>query len=360
MAGFISAQFFDGHTAATKQAQVGFTASGLRIVLDDAPGARDWSFSGLQAVEFPQTGQPLRLKHSKEPSARLIVPIGQSSDYILSRAPHLADNRFWPNAAKFLLIGVTGLCLVAILGYGVLSFAPHKIAEWMPDEWRENLGESTEKAFIKNAKQCANPVGKVALARIASRVAASSDNPPDFSVRVFDLPIVNAFALPGGRIIITSALIKQADSAEELAGVLAHELGHVAFRHPEASMVRVVGLQLLLSVATGGTGGDALGSLASLVTILRYSRGAEEEADDYARQILANGAIDPRGLRSFFEKLSKKESKGLEGKFGKFSDMLSTHPGTNDRIESFVPLPEGQGRQVIGEDDWLALKNICR
>jgi predicted Zn-dependent protease len=166
--------------------------------------------------------------------------------------------------------------------------------------------------------------------------------------------------MPGGRIIITRDLLERAEAPEEVAGVLAHELGHVAHRHSEAQLIRSIGLQLLLSAVTGGSS-DTLGSVAGLAAILRYTRAAEREADAYANAILQKAAIDPMGLKRFFERLREQEGASAAGVWGRLGNVLATHPGTEERIELIKPLPEGvAARPVLSEAQWRELKRICR
>ena len=192
----------------------------------------------------------------------------------------------------------------------------------------------------------------------------SSDSLPDappFSVEVVALPVVNAFALPGGRIVVSARLIAEARRPAEVAGVLAHELGHVYYRHPEAQLVRVMGMQLLLTLATGSSSGDALGGLAGLLAILRYSRTAEAQADAFATRLMAQGHIDPTGLRDFFVRMQKKMGgKTSGGLLSGIGDMLATHPGTGERIAIIKPLPPGEAREVLSPEAFAALKAICR
>lgn len=359
MANPFGAQYFDGRTAASHQVRVRFSASGLLIEHDSANTILQWPFSGLTAIERPQEGHPLRLSHSSEKSARLIVPPGPAQTYILNRAPQLRASPVLRRALRFAGFAVGSLACVVIIGYAILNLAPQLLSDQLPLSWRERLADQTERSLLKDTKRCHNPAGKQALSRLASRVAAAADEPVEFSLRVYDMPIINAFAMPAGRVVMTGALIRQADSPEELAGVLAHELGHVEHRHPEAQLVRVVGIQLVLSIATGGGGGDQLGSLAGIFAILRYTRSAEEQADDYALELMERGDIDPKGLRQFFEKLSKKSGEGASKTLDGLTDMLSTHPLSRERVEYFKPMAPGQARPVVSAAEWQAIKRIC-
>ncbi len=351
-------QFFDGQTAASQPADIEIRNDALVIQL--ASGApRHWSLSGLEAASPVREHQDLRLKHASEPAARLTVPAGPAADLILARARHLQSRFSMRRVMKFVAILIIGFVCVAVVGYAVLNLAPQQVAAVLPDNMRALLADHAERSFLNDHKICNNSDGVVVLRDMADRVAAADPNSEGFTIRVIDMPFVNAFALPAGRIVLTNRLIQAADGPDEVAGVIAHELGHTNLRHPEASFVRVVGLQILLSVFTGGTSSDTVGGLAGLLAILSYSRAAEIEADAYAVRLLTDARVDPKGLRHFFEKLYKKEFSLTTGALKDLTDMLSTHPGTKERIEQIQPLPPGAAEPVITKDQWRQLKGIC-
>jgi beta-barrel assembly-enhancing protease len=148
---------------------------------------------------------------------------------------------------------------------------------------------------------------------------------------VADDKLVNAFATPGGHIYITTGLLAAADDESEVAGVLAHEAGHISGRHSARMLVEMFGLQTIGALALGKNPG-LLASLAANVTanglLLANSRDAEHEADTYGVKYASKAGYDPRGIVRFFKKLKAKQ-----GKTPQLLVWLSTHPATNDRIE---------------------------
>jgi len=263
-------------------------------------------------------------------------------------------------ASRWAAIAATcGLLAVGFL-YLILSYAPQTLAFMVPESWRDTLGDQVEGTLASGAKLCGTSTNNTALADLASRIAQGDPDAPLFQLKVYDIDIINAFALPGARIVITKKLIDTAETPEEVAGVLAHELGHVYHRHAEAQMVRAMGIELLVKIASGG--GDTVSGLAGLLAILRYSRDAEREADSFALQQLAKEAIDPLGLKRFLERIMRLEGdQGSSGGFfGTVSDMMSTHPVTKERIDAIKPLPEGTTpRPVLSDPDWKSLKKLC-
>jgi predicted Zn-dependent protease len=168
---------------------------------------------------------------------------------------------------------------------------------------------------------------------------ADKDRPGvKWNVNVIDDPkTVNAFATPGGYLYVYSGLLLAAGNPAEVAGVLAHEFGHVVGRHSARQMVDAVGLQALTALALGhnpGLAAQLASSIAGQGLMLANSRGDETEADDYGARYTNGAGFDPRGLVTFFQKLQQ-----AEGKTPQILKFLSDHPATADRIahlESYI------------------------
>lgn len=138
---------------------------------------------------------------------------------------------------------------------------------------------------------------------------------------------VNAFAAPGGVVVVYSGLIKQTDRPEELAGVLAHEIAHVELRHSLQGVIKKAGFSILLSVVMGDWSGSAIGGGIATLTEMKFSRDAETQADEEGLRRLVKANISPQGMPEFFGKLAKKESGGPD------LSMLSTHPASQERMK---------------------------
>ena len=351
--------YFDGETARDNKVVVHLETSGI-VFSGEAVFVKTWSLSGLTAIEAPHTGQPLRLSHNSLPGARLSVRNDEFVQQLVAAAPHL-NGGFNPKRAMRLLLWIGGgLVVLAGLIYLTLNYAPQRIAVLLPDAWSERVGKQMEASLVDKAKVCNSPAGDSAVAAMLSNLAEGDPNMPPLQVRIYDIPIKNAFALPGGHIVITRGLLETAAAPDEVAGVLAHEIGHVARHHPEAQLVRIAGVQVLLSVATGTVGGTNTSSLAGLAAILQSNRDAEREADAYAVSMLGAARVNPLGLKNFFEKVLAEEGKPSGGALTKLGTAFSTHPVTTERIDLIKPLPaEVQLKPSITDAQWKALKAIC-
>ncbi len=175
--------------------------------------------------------------------------------------------------------------------------------------------------------------------------------------KVVETSQVNAFALPGGWLYVNAGLIAAADSEAELAGVVAHEIGHVVGRHGARQISSQYGLVVLLDVVSGGPGGGSIvrqiaGQFAGIgagLTMLKYSRDMEREADQLAIEETYGAGIDPSGIAAFFEKLMamhEREPSGLEA-------LFTTHPPSAERIanveEAVRALPPKRGLRSDSE-----------
>ena len=150
--------------------------------------------------------------------------------------------------------------------------------------------------------------------------------------------VLNAFAVPGGHIFVYTGLIKFLDSESELAGVMAHEIAHAELRHSVEQMGARLGTGLLISLVFGGDYGQIL-DMGAQMLFLKFSRGDEAEADEYAVRYLYDTKYDPRGVAGFFQKLIKEEKDAAVPAF------LSTHPASEDRIDRIMETWKELGAQ---------------
>ncbi|MBL8907713.1 MAG: M48 family metallopeptidase [Rhizobiales bacterium] len=349
------ARYFDGKSALERPVTIHLDLHALTISGKSISPIR-WPLADLRAIDRPIPGMPFRLASKTEPDARLVIANDAFAAELVKLAPQLKGGFTVERLKRSAVFAAIALASVGLLTYLTLVLAPRLIASAMPDSWRNALGIQIESSFTEGMKVCNSPDGRAALDELARRIRENNPDLPAFTLTVYDTPAVNAFALPGGRIAVFSNLIATADTPEEVAGVVAHEIGHVANRHSEAQLVRAVGLQLLLSLASGGSGGNHLGELASVLTILQYSRDAEREADEYAQKTMTSARIDPLGLKHFFEKIQKLD--GDSSILGDLGNMLSTHPVTQERIDAIKPL-DGPSRPVLTPEDWATLRKIC-
>ena len=207
------------------------------------------------------------------------------------------------------------------------------MGNWYSIEGEIRMGKEYAQQVEASVKLVQDPVVNEYVNRIGQNLVRNSDAQVPFTIKVIDSDDVNAFALPGGFFYVNSGLILAADEEAELAGVMAHEIAHVAARHATRQMTRSqwANIGTIPLIFVGGGIGYAVRSAAGLglpLTFLTFSRGFEAEADYLGLQYMYKTGYDPNAFISFFEKVQAKEKK----RPGTLAKAFSTHPQTPDRI----------------------------
>src|ERR1022692_3363604 len=195
------------------------------------------------------------------------------------------------------------------------------------------LGKQLAQEVERQAKIVDDPIIAEYVNRVGQNLVRNSDAKVPFTIKVLDSEEVNAFALPGGFFFVNSGLILKADSESELAGVMAHEIAHVAARHGtrQATRGQLINIATIPLLLVGGWAGYAVrqgASLAIPMGFLAFTRGMEREADYLGLQYMYKAGYDPTSFVDFFEKIQTMEKR----KPGSVAKVFSTHPMTDDRI----------------------------
>jgi predicted Zn-dependent protease len=196
------------------------------------------------------------------------------------------------------------------------------------------LGKQMAQEVERQAKLVDDPTVTEYVNRLGQNLVRNSDAKVPFTIKVIESADVNAFALPGGFMFVNSGLVLKAENEAELAGVMAHEIAHVAARHgtKQATRGEIINYASIPLIFMGGWAGYAVRQAANLAVplgFLKFSRGMESEADQLGIEYMYKAGYDPTAFVDFFEKIQTLEKK----KPGTISKVFSTHPMTNDRIQ---------------------------
>ncbi len=209
------------------------------------------------------------------------------------------------------------------------------LGNWYSTDWEIRMGHTYAAEIDKSARFITDPVVTEYVNRIGQNIVKNSDAKVPFTIKVIDSDEINAFALPGGFFYVNSGLILNADEEAELAGVMAHEIAHVAAHHAAREMTRLNYAQIgtVPLIFLGGMTGYGLyeaSSIAVPLTFLHFSREFEAQADFLGIEYMYRAGYDPQAFIAFFEKIQALEKR----KPGIISKTFSDHPQTPDRIEN--------------------------
>jgi predicted Zn-dependent protease len=228
------------------------------------------------------------------------------------------------------------------IGKRKINSGADKLFGWLGGSQEKEIaiGRQLAMQVEQQAKLVEDPVVTEYINRVGQNVVLHSDAKVPFTIKVIDSDEVNAFALPGGFFFVNKGLILAADNEAELAGVMAHEIAHVAARHAMENQGKgtLINYGALAGIIFGGpivstvlqNGGGILAGLASL----KFTRGAETEADSLGVQYLYASGYDPTGMSTMFEKLASKKKKEPSA----LSKLFSTHPQSIDRRDASLAL----------------------
>ncbi len=228
---------------------------------------------------------------------------------------------------------VWALVVAVIGGLGLtIWFSSDVLVEWavnrIPVEWEQRLGKSAYQDFLVQQTVIKEGASVQAVQEISQRLIKPMDNNPyTFEISVVKNDVVNAFALPGGYVVVFTGLLEQAKSGEEVAGVLSHELNHVLERHGLERIVKQLGVVAVLGIILGDQQGLAgvMKQVGAELLSLKFGRAQETEADVKGLQLLHRARIDPTGMVAFFQRMSEQEQGRVE--------WLSSHPMSAARAE---------------------------
>ena len=333
---------------------VQLTAGGVRF--ESAGGRIELPLEGLKIALGGANDRLIFFTHPAQPEATI-----HTADHAILNQAVLAQNpeltvqvgrvRKKKRTARAVLFTVllvlAGTVVALILCKDLLVTAA---ANGVPVDWEVKLGDKLFEQ-IRLTKQLVNePALDTQFKELtAPLVTGIRDTRYPLKFHIIEEPALNAFAMPGGHVVVHTGLLLAADAPEEVAGVLAHEIAHVTERHAFRSVISSAGLYAILQFFIGDTS-SLLATIANNSAFLldrKYSRDFEREADDTGWRYLLQADIEPEGMVRFFKKMQEEEQKLLQqvpggGSAEKALSLVSTHPATAERMRML----EGRWQQL--------------
>jgi predicted Zn-dependent protease len=356
--------YLDGRTAARQRADVRLMRTGLEVVTEH--GTRlFWPYREIRQTQGFYAGEQVRLEHGGELSAAILVDDAAFLTH-LHEAAHDAASRFHRPPRRGLRLALTVLATIAVVALvaGLYRWAIPALAALaaarVPVAWEERLGAVAVDELAPVARRCSDAAGARGLeALVAALSRPLAPSPYRFRVLVLDAPGVNAFAAPGGHVVLLRGLLERTDSPEELAAVLAHEMQHILRRHVTRALFEQASTGLLAVALSGDVSGAMAYGVEAARTLgtLRYSREHEDEADVEGARLLLAAGIDPRAMVRFLESL-RRASGDPAGALG----YLSTHPSPANRIarlRGLAATPPSNPVTLLEPSAWAAVRGMC-
>ena len=255
--------------------------------------------------------------------------------------------------APLILVGCFILAAILLFYFFILPWLADRAVMNFPKEQEIALGIELKKQYLLSERIDTQKTRL--LNEFASKLDLGNDFPADYTV--VDADIVNAYALPGGPIVVYAGIIRKMESPEELAGILAHERSHVLRHHSTRSVFQNLSGVLLINLVLGDASSfiNLIAQNGQQIQQLSYSRELELEADREGLQLLLKNKVNPKGMLSLLEKLKQENTGSIVPEF------LSTHPLPDSRIEALKKLLVSQSDTTTRSDldsIWLKLKSL--
>lgn len=358
--------FFDGATTARRGVDVELAPHALRICAADGAVLAEWPYDRLETLSAPDG--VLRLGKVDSPvlarlevrDAQLAAAIDERSSPV-DRSGHRelrmrAGVIFWTLAAtvSLVVVAVWGLpriatALTPLIPPGV----EHRLDAAIEKQVRASLDTHHTGAAFGCGNAAKEKTGGAAFNKLMRQIETAADLSIPLTALVVRQPEANAITLPGGYIYVFQGLLDKAQTPDELASVIAHEVGHVAHRDGTRTVLQAAGLSLLFGMLLGDfVGGGAVVFAAKIILQTSYTRAVETAADIYGVALLAKIGGDPRGLGRLLSQIAGTTHPGPK--------ILLDHPETRDRVALIEKMAgSAPTRPLLDPAEWAALKNIC-
>ena len=347
------ASWFDGLTAIKHEGVAVATNTGIVLRADAEPGelVEDIVVPASELTYLDKRQDGIVYGRIGVDEFRLVMPADMPAS-IAALMPVKSDYGAWIDRHG-LLKTTAAFAAVSAAAVALFMTAPGWLGPMVPERWERNMGQAMIGDF--GGRLCSTPESDAAIAKLAAAIdPGSEEDGARIKLGIANLDMVNAVALPGGQVLLFDGLLQEAESQSEVAGVLAHEVGHVRERHVMTAVLRQFGLSILSAGFGGGYGEGALG-----IASLDYSREAETEADEFARSRMREVGISPDGAAAFFDRVAKQyDDNDAPAVVG----WLATHPAARDRADAYRASkdPAASYRDILDKREYAAILAACK
>ena len=349
------AVYFDGVSSRRRAVSLRFTEAleisenGLTLAV--------WPYSSIRRADGPSG--ILRLTCLSMPAlARLEIRDAAAAAELMARCARL-DEDVPGRRGVAAIVGwslAAAVSIIAVIQFGI-PLAADRLTPQVPQSFERRLGDVAESQVrtMFGGKVCDNTEGRAAFLKLVGALRDAGGFDASIEAAVLSSPVPNAVALPGGKVYVFEGLLAKADNADEIAGILAHELGHVRHRDGMRGLIHNGGTSFLIGLLFGDVTGSGAVIFASRTLVMAsHSREAEQDADSFAIDMMHRLGRSPKPMGELMFRVTGKEANGG-------LSYLANHPLTEDRLARMSKLDAPpSGPPLLTPREWSALKSICR
>jgi Zn-dependent protease with chaperone function len=315
-----------------------------------------WAYADIRRADSP--AGVLRLTAtSAPPLARLEIRDAAVAADVAARCPRLDEHQTTRRGVAR-IVGwsiAAAVSIVCVVLFGV-PLAADRLAPLVPKPIERRIGDASEVQMrtIFGRETCHDPAGQAAFTKLVNRLRDAAGLDDTMTAGVLPTPVPNAFALPGGKVFLLKGLLDKAQNPDEVAGILAHELGHLKHHDNMRGLIYNGGTSFLIGLLFGDvTGSSAVIFASRSVVEASYSREAETAADSFAIGIMHALGRSPKPAAELMFRITGKEG-------GSGFTILASHPLTEDRLARMTKEDRpASGPPLLTDTEWQALKRIC-
>lgn len=363
-----AAGYFDGAVPTRRSVVVRVDGDALAVRAgDDGRPIARWPCRDVRLVDTSSEGSDIRLRRRGGEDDRLVIDGAEVPGWLAEACPDLrrsdgGDGRFWRRIGAWTVVACGA---VAVLVWVVIPALAGQIVALIPVSVEQRFGERIldraletltllDRGDTGEPRRCTSAEGQRTIDALAATLVAGLDPPPPVTVTVLRTKMVNAVALPGGQIVVFQGLLEFAETGDEFAGILAHEIAHVHRRHSLHFVIQEAATNALIGIVVGDVfGGGIAAGLARVLVTTQYTRDMEREADAIGTELMNRAGFDANALASALERLGRRH-----GEAGDVFAYVSTHPATAERVAAVRERAAG-GRAALTDGEWSAIKTMC-
>jgi len=344
------AVYFDGVSSRKRQVELRLGAQ-LEIV-EQGIVLASWGYADIRRVD---SSRGLRLTSvSATTQARLEIENEATQHMLAARCPALDQNRGGGQALRIVAWSLAAAASIVLMTLYGIPLVADRLAPLVPASVEQRLGDAVDKQVraLMGGKLCTGAEGQRAFAKMVEALKTAGGGETALDARVLSSPIPNAVALPGGRIYLFEGLLRRARDPDEIAGVIAHEIGHAEHRDGLRSVIRTGGTSFLFGLLFGDITGSGAVIFASRTLLdASHSRETETAADDFAIRAMTQLGRSPASLGEFLVRIT-----GSGGK----TTIIDSHPVSSERLERMkLAAPATAGPPILSDAEWQALQRVC-